>query len=202
MDGSMNKVILIGRLGRDPELKFTSGGEPLCNFSLATSRSWNNATSGERQEVTEWHNVVAWRKLAEQCNGYLSKGRLVFIEGRVETHSWDDKETGKKMYRTEVVAETMVMLDPKPNGETGDSDGEVAERPAWGRQGATGMSGHGSGGFSRPPSSAPRGDSRQPANVSSFSRPGQAATVTGRRPMADAGPDKPFEMEDDDTLPF
>ena len=202
MAASMNKVILIGRLGRDPEMKFTPGGEAVCNFSLATSRSWNNANSGERQEVTEWHNVVAWRKLAEQCNEYLTKGRLVMIEGRLETRSWDDKDTGKKMYRTEVVADNMVMLDPKPNGETGDSDFEVAERPAWGRQGSTGMSGQGSGGFSRPPASAPRGDSRQPANVSSFSRPGQAATANGRRPMADTGPDKPFEMEEDDTLPF
>ena len=202
MAASMNKVILIGRLGRDPEMKFTPGGESVCNFSLATSRSWNNANSGERQEVTEWHNIVAWRKLAEQCNEYLSKGRLVMIEGRLETRSWDDKDTGKKMYRTEVVADNMVMLDPKPNGETGDSDFEVAERPAWGRQGSTGMSGQGSDGFSRPPASAPRGDSRQPANVSSFSRPGQAVTPNGRRPMADAGPDKPFEMEDDDSLPF
>ena len=202
MARSLNKVMIIGRVGRDPEMKFTPGGEAVANFSVATSRSWLDQSTNERREVTEWHNIVAWRRLAETCKEFLTKGRLVYIEGRLETRSWDDRETGKKMYRTEVVAETMVMLDPKPNGETGDSDGEVAERPAWGRQGSTGSSGQGGSSFSRPPASAPRGDSRQPANVSSFSRPGQAATATGRRPMAEAGPDKPFEMEDDDTLPF
>ena len=107
MAASMNKVILIGRLGRDPEMKFTPGGESVCNFSLATSRSWNNANSGERQEVTEWHNIVAWRKLAEQCNEYLSKGRLVMIEGRLETRSWDDKDTGKKRTAFQIVADAI-----------------------------------------------------------------------------------------------
>ena len=200
MDVSMNKVILIGRLGRDPELKFTSGGEPLCNFSLATSRSWNNATSGERQEVTEWHNVVAWRKLAEQCNGYLSKGRLVFIEGRVETHSWDDKETGKKMYRTEVVAETMVMLDPKPTGEPDDGYGEVDERPALSRPGSAGLSREAAPRFSGPPGSRSRSNSGRAANISSFPLQGEAGQANRSRPITDPAPIEPFD--DDDSLPF
>ena len=96
----------------------------------------------------------------------------------------------------------VIWVDSRMRVSGTDSDFEVAERPVCGRQGSTGISGQGSGGFSRPPASAPRGDSRQPANVSPFSRPGQAATATGRRPMADAGPDKPFQMEEDDTLPF
>ncbi|NBT25890.1 MAG: single-stranded DNA-binding protein [Actinobacteria bacterium] len=200
MAASMNKVILIGRLGRDPEMKLTPGGEPVCNFSLATSRVWNNA-SGERQEVTEWHNIVTWRKLAEQCNEYLAKGRLVMIEGRLETRSWDDRDTGKKMYRTEIVADTMVMLDPKPDAVAGDGDVEAAERPSFSRQGSSGASVQGGSGFSRPPGSGSRADNRQPANVSSFSRQGHSASVSTRRPMVDVGPDRPFEM-DDDTVPF
>jgi len=201
MAASMNKVILIGRLGRDPELKLTPGGEPVCTFSLATSRTWNNASSGERQEATEWHNIVAWRKLAEQCNEYLAKGRLVMIEGRLETRSWDDRDTGKKMYRTEIVADTMVMLDPKPDAALGDGDFEAADRQPSSPRGSAGASGQGGPGFSRPPGSGSRADTRQPANVSAFSRQRQPAPASTRRPVPDAGPDRPFDL-DDDTVPF
>jgi single-strand DNA-binding protein len=122
----MNKVMLIGRLGRDPELRFTPGGEPVANFSIATSRSWTDQASSERREVTEWHNIVAWRRLAETCHRFLRKGRLVYIEGRLETRSWDDRETGKKMYRTEVVADDMQMLDSAPQGEDGMGSGDMS----------------------------------------------------------------------------
>jgi single-strand DNA-binding protein len=126
MAGNMNKVMLIGRLGRDPEMRFTPSGEPVANFSIATSRSWTDQASNERREVTEWHNIVAWRRLAETCNRFLRKGRLVYIEGRLETRSWDDRETGKKMYRTEVVAEDMQMLDTAPQGEDGMGAGDMS----------------------------------------------------------------------------
>ena len=111
MSNSVNKVILVGRLGKDPELKYTQGGTAVVKFSLATDETWKDQ-SGERQQRTEWHNVVAWRKLAEICGQYLNKGKLVYIEGKLQTRSWDDKE-GHKRYTTEVVADNMVMLSGK-----------------------------------------------------------------------------------------
>jgi single-strand DNA-binding protein len=119
MARSLNKVMIIGRVGRDPEMKFTPGGEAVANFSVATSRSWLDQSTNERREVTEWHNIVAWRRLAETCKEFLTKGRLVYIEGRLETRSWDDRETGKKMYRTEVIADEMNILEPRSDGGAG-----------------------------------------------------------------------------------
>src|SRR5678815_1571474 len=115
MAKSINKVILIGRLGKDPELKYTSGGTPFCRFSLATDDVWNDKASGERQEKTEWHNIVAWDRLAEICNQYLTKGRLVYIEGSLQTREWDDQD-GNKRKTTEVRARDMVLLG-SPQGE-------------------------------------------------------------------------------------
>ncbi len=111
MSNSVNKVILVGRLGKDPELKYTQGGTPVAKFSLATDETWKDQ-SGERQTRTEWHNIVAWRKLAEICGQYLNKGKLIYIEGKLQTRSWDDKE-GNKRYTTEIVADNMVMLSAK-----------------------------------------------------------------------------------------
>ena len=111
MANSVNKVILVGRLGKDPELKYTQGGIPVAKFSIATDETWKDQSS-EKQQRTEWHNVVAWRKLAEICGQYLNKGKLVYIEGKLQTRSWDDKE-GHKRYTTEVVADSMVMLSGK-----------------------------------------------------------------------------------------
>lgn len=105
----VNKVILIGRLGQDPELKYTPSGSAVANFSLATSESWNDK-SGEKQEKTEWHRIVVWGKLAELCSQYLKKGRQAFIEGSLETRTWDNKE-GVKMYTTEVKARGVQFLD-------------------------------------------------------------------------------------------
>lgn len=110
---SVNKVILLGRLGQDPEIKYTASGAGVCNFSLATSESWNDRNSGQRQEKTEWHRVVVWGKLAEFCNQYLAKGREVFLEGRLQTRAWDDKD-GNKRYTTEIVASTVQFVGPKP----------------------------------------------------------------------------------------
>jgi single-strand DNA-binding protein len=106
--GSVNKVILIGNLGADPELKYTPSNRPVCNLSLATNEVFKDK-SGQRQERTEWHRVTVWGDQAENCNKYLAKGRTVYIEGRLQTRSWDDKE-GKKRYSTEVVADRVVFL--------------------------------------------------------------------------------------------
>src|SRR5947209_8769743 len=119
MAKSVNKVILVGRLGRDPELKYTANGVPLCRFSMATDDVWNDKSSGERQERTEWHNIVVWDRLAEICNQYLTKGRMVYIEGSLQTREWDDKE-GVKRKTTEIRARDMVMLGG-PGGGAGDS---------------------------------------------------------------------------------
>ncbi len=105
---SVNKVILVGRLGRDPETRYTSSGQAVCNFSLATDESYKDRT-GERQKRTEWHKIVAWRKLAEICQQYLKKGSLVYVEGRIQTRQWDDRE-GNKRTSTEIVASGMRML--------------------------------------------------------------------------------------------
>ena len=105
---SVNKVILLGRLGQDPELKYTPGGAPVCNFSLATSENWTDK-SGQKQERTEWHRVVVWGKLAELCNQYLSKGRQAFVEGRLQTRQWDDTN-GQKRYTTEINASTVQFI--------------------------------------------------------------------------------------------
>ena len=111
----VNKVILVGRLGRDPELRYTASGTPVANFSLATDERWGKG--GETQKKTEWHNVVVWSKLAEICDQYLTKGRLVFIEGRLQTRDWEDKD-GNQRRTTEVVASDMKMLGGRRDGET------------------------------------------------------------------------------------
>ncbi len=113
----VNKVILIGNLGRDPEIRYTRDGTAVANLNLATSDSWKDS-QGQRQERTEWHRVVAWDKLAEIAKEYLAKGKQVYIEGRLQTRSWEDKD-GHKRYTTEVRADQMVML----GGRGGDDGG-------------------------------------------------------------------------------
>src|SRR5882672_7906573 len=125
MAKSVNKVILVGRLGRDPELKYTASGVPFCRFSMATDDVWNDKGSGERQERTEWHSIVAWDRLAEICNQYLTKGRLVYIEGSLQTREWDDQE-GNKRKTTEIRARDMVMLGGNPGENTGGGQRRAA----------------------------------------------------------------------------
>lgn len=108
MSRGLNKVMIIGHLGRDPEMRYTPSGRPVTTFSVATSRSWHSA-DGERHEETEWFNVVTWGSLAEICNQYLRKGQQVYIEGRLQTRRWDDAE-GNKHFTTELVAKEMIML--------------------------------------------------------------------------------------------
>src|SRR3954453_23766177 len=120
MAGSVNRVILVGRLGKDPEIRSIPSGTSVAKFSLATDERFTDK-SGEKQERTEWHNIVAWGKLAEICGQYLRKGKLVYIEGSIRTDSWDDKETGQKKYRTEIIAQNMQMLDRRGDDEGGGS---------------------------------------------------------------------------------
>ncbi len=105
----VNKVILVGRLGRDPETRYTSSGQAVCNFTMATDESFKSRT-GEKQQRTEWHRIVMWSKLAEIAQQYLKKGQLVYIEGRLQTRQWDDKRDGSKKTTTEIVATAMKML--------------------------------------------------------------------------------------------
>src|SRR3954454_15832882 len=120
MAGSVNKVILVGRLGKDPELRSIPSGTSVAKFSLATDDRFTDK-NGDKQERTEWHNIVVWGRLAEICGQYLKKGKLVYIEGSIRTDSWDDKETGVKKYRTEIIANTMQMLDRRGEDEGGGS---------------------------------------------------------------------------------
>ncbi len=111
MARGLNKVMVIGNMGRDPELRYTPSGKPVTSFSLASSRSWI-APDGQRREETEWFNVVAWGGLAEICNQKLFKSQQVYVEGRLQTRSWED-DRGQRHYRTEVVANEMIILGPK-----------------------------------------------------------------------------------------
>ena len=109
---SLNKVILIGNLGKDPEVSYTASGVAVAKFSIATNERWKDQ-EGNPQERTEWHNIVAWRKLAEICGQYLKKGSKVYLEGKLQTRSWDDKNTGAKRYMTEIIADDLIMLDSR-----------------------------------------------------------------------------------------
>ncbi len=121
MAGSVNKVILVGRLGRDPEVRSIPSGTTVTEFSIATDEKFTDK-SGARQERTEWHNIQAWAKLGEICGQYLRKGSLVYIEGQLRTDSWEDKESGKKMYKTRIRADQMQMLDSKGSSGGGGGD--------------------------------------------------------------------------------
>ena len=114
---SVNKVILLGNLGRDPELRFTQGGQPVANFSIATTERFSSR-DGDRQERTEWHNIVTWGRTAENCAQYLSKGSSCYVEGRLQTREWEDKE-GNKRRTTEVVAQTVQFLSTRRSGGAG-----------------------------------------------------------------------------------
>lgn len=119
----INKVILIGNLGRDPELRYTPDGTPVTNFSIATSDSWTDKTSGEKREKTEWHRIVVWRKLAEICAEYLAKGRQVYIEGKLQTRSWEKDNVTR--YTTEIVASDVQFLGKRPDNTPPPTDAQA-----------------------------------------------------------------------------
>lgn len=128
MARGLNKVMLIGNLGKDPEMKYTPSGVPVTTFSVAVSRSWRTP-EGENREETEWFRIVAWRKLAETCNEYLRKGMRVYIEGRLQTRKWTDQQ-GQERYTTEVDAQEMVMLSGREDGGGGNGGGGGGGRSA------------------------------------------------------------------------
>ena len=124
MAKSVNKVILVGNLGKDPDVKYTPSGLPVAKFSVATNERFKDK-NGEWQDRTEWHNIVAWQRLAEIVGEYVKKGSKVYIEGKLQTSSWEDKQSGEKKYRTEIVAQDLVLLSGR--GE-GGGEGEVRSR--------------------------------------------------------------------------
>jgi single-strand DNA-binding protein len=126
----LNKVILIGNLGRDPEVRSTPSGQPVARFTLATNRKWRDK-GGQRQEKTEWHNIVVWGKQAEIAGQYLTKGKQIYLEGRIESSSWDDRQTGEKKYKTEIICDNFQML----GGRGGGSDFEGQGQGQGGHQG-------------------------------------------------------------------
>jgi single-strand DNA-binding protein len=130
---SLNKVMLIGNLGKDPEVRFTPGGQAVAKFPLATSEVWNDA-EGQRKERTEWHNIVAWAKLAETCGQYLTKGRQVFVEGSIRTRQYDDKD-GNRRYMTEIIAQRVQFLGGRA-AEGGRTAAAPEEPPAGGASSA------------------------------------------------------------------
>lgn len=122
MSGSLNKVILIGRLGQDPKLAYTQGGQPVANFTMATDESYTDK-EGRKVDRAEWHKVVVWGKQSEFVGNYLSKGRLVLVEGRLQTRKWQDQQ-GQDRYTTEIVAQQVRALDPKGSNNSGQSQGD------------------------------------------------------------------------------
>jgi len=146
---SINKAILIGRLGRDPEIRYTQSGTAVANFTLATNETWSDKESGERKERTEWHRIVVFGKMGETCGKYLSKGRQVYVEGRIQTREWEDRD-GNKRYTTEIVASDVRFLGSR--GDTGGGGGYGA--PSGGDAGGPG----GGAGFGGPAGGAPADD--------------------------------------------
>jgi len=144
---SVNKVILMGNLGRDPETRFTANGAAVCNLRIATTRSWKDKASGDRREETEWHSVVLYDRLAEIAGEYLRKGRPVYVEGRLQTRKWQDKE-GQDRYTTEIVGTEMQLLGSRDGGGAGGDDAG---------------SGGGAPARASAPAGAPAGGARKPA---------------------------------------
>jgi single-strand DNA-binding protein len=149
----VNKVILVGNLGKDPEVRYTAGGQGVANLRIATSRSWTDKQSGQRKEETEWHDVEVWGKQAEQCGEYLAKGRQVYIEGRLKTDKWQDKQSGQERSKVKVVADTVRFLGGRGAGGAGAPGGGgrgggpgVSEEPPGGFEENGGAPGGGGGG--------------------------------------------------------
>jgi len=191
MSKDLNKVQLIGRLGADPETRYTPQGSAITKLRIATSRGWRTA-EGEDRDETEWTNVVAWNKLAEICAQYLRKGARVYIEGRLQTRSWDDQESGQKRYMTEVVANDMIMLDSRRDSmgggyeeqDVGYQDSEPEPPRQYAPRAETSRA-------PQPPSRAMNNDNGAPTRPAARPAPSNGAP---RRPVA--------PTNDDDDLPF
>jgi single-strand DNA-binding protein len=147
--GSLNKALLIGRLGKDPEIRYFQDGTAVANFSIATSEKWKDKSTGENREKTEWHRIVAFRRLGEICGEYLTRGKEVYIEGRIQTRSWE--KDGITRYTTEIVADKMQMLGSKDSGGYGGgSQGGGSQGGDFQGSSGQGQGGGGSQGSSRP----------------------------------------------------
>jgi len=153
MAGGVNKVILIGNLGADPEVRYTPSGQAVANFRIATSESWVDK-QGQKQERTEWHRIVAWAKLAELCGEYLAKGRQVFVEGKLQTRQWEDRD-GNKRFTTEIQAREITFLGGRDGGGGGGGGGSRDGGGGGSRDGGGGGSRDGGGGTRRPAPAAP-----------------------------------------------
>ena len=173
---SINKVILIGNLGRDPEVRYTANGAAICNVTIATSRNWKDKASGDKMEETEWHRVVFYDRLAEIAGEYLKKGRSCYVEGRLKTRKWQDKD-GVEKYTTEIIADNMQLLG--------------------GRDGGGGDEGGGGGGYSRGASGGGGGD--RPERAERAERPAPASRPAATKPAAKSSTG--FDDMDDD-IPF
>ena len=138
MSGGLNKVMIIGNLGKDPEMRSLPSGQSVASFTLATSRRWKDQ-GGQRQEQTEWHNIVVFGKQAEIAGQYLTKGKQIYIEGRIQTRSWDDRQSGEKKYRTEIVCDNFQMLGSR-GGELEGGGGRSAGGSSYGGGGGGGSS--------------------------------------------------------------
>src|SRR5512132_3142007 len=138
--GSVNKVILVGNLGRDAELRYTPGGAAVATLNLATTEVWNDKSSGQKQEKTEWHRIVLWGKSAESLSEYLTKGKQIYVEGRLQTRKWQDKD-GNDKYTTEIRGDRIVLLGGGGGGGMGGG-GQRAQRPAAAHAGASGGGDH------------------------------------------------------------
>jgi single-strand DNA-binding protein len=176
---SINKVILIGNLGRDPEVRYTPNGAAICNITVATSRNWKDKNSGEKMEETEWHRVVFFDRLAEIAAEYLKKGRSVYVEGRLKTRKWTDKD-GIEKYTTEIMGDSMQLLGSREGGGGGGGDEGGGGGYSRGSQG-----GGGNGGGDR----SERGERSAPASRPAASKPAASKSSTGFDDMDD---DIPF----------
>ncbi|THF67486.1 single-stranded DNA-binding protein [Pseudothauera nasutitermitis] len=155
---SVNKVILVGNLGRDPEVRYTPDGSAICNVSIATTSTWKDKGTGERREDTEWHRVVFYNRLAEIAGEYLRKGKSVYVEGRLKTRKWQDKETGADRYSTDIIADQMQMLGGRDGGGEGghyDDGGAPPRQHGGGRQQAARPAARNAAAAQRPTQSAP-----------------------------------------------
>ncbi len=180
---SINKVTIIGNLGRDPEVRYTPNGAAVCNVSVATTRNWKDKTSGDKVEETEWHRVVFYDRLAEIAGEYLKKGRSVYVEGRLKTRKWADKD-GKENYTTEIVADQMQLLGGREGGSSGGSGGGASY--------GGGQAPGGDDGFSRGEAAEPA--ARAPAAARPASRPAPAPAPAAKSSTG-------FDDMDDD-IPF
>ncbi len=193
---SVNKVIIVGNLGRDPEVRYSPDGAAICNVSIATTSTWKDKNSGERREDTEWHRVVFYNRLAEIAGEYLKKGRSVYVEGRLKTRKWQDKDTGADRYSTEIVADQMQMLGGREGGEGGGGGGYGGGGGGGGGGGNYGGGG-GGGGWNE---GGGNGGGGGGGGGNRPQRPPRAAPPAQQQPNPNSGAGNFADMDDD--IPF